>query len=81
MVPPERETPGMSASACANPNDDAVRDVRWSSVRLLRAGPVGEAEHDAEDDEHGRDDPERAERRLDLVLEEDAEHHDRDRCR
>ena len=80
MVPPERETPGISARACANPNAMPCGIVRWSSVRFFAPGPVGEAQDDAEDHEHGGHDPERAERRLDLVLEEDAEHDDRDRA-
>ncbi len=48
MVPPERETPGISASACARPKMTPCRQPSFSSVSGLRAEPVGDAEQDAE---------------------------------
>ncbi len=47
-------------------------------LAALRAHPVGDPEQDAEDDQRARDQPQRAEGRLDLILEEQSEHHDRD---
>ena len=47
----------------------------YGEVLRRRSSPdgVGDAEQDAEDDQHDRGDPEGAQRRLDLVLEEQAE--------
>ena len=44
----------------------------------LRPDVIGDAEQNAEEDQHRGDDPQRAERGLDLILEEQAQHDDRD---
>ncbi|MBG9885525.1 hypothetical protein ABE10_02765, partial [Bacillus toyonensis] len=57
---------------------DTVRDGEFLELAALGADGVGDAEQDAEHDEHDRDDPQRAEDRLDLLLEEQSQDDDRD---
>ena len=78
IVPPERETPGISAMAWANPKPMPCGTVRSFSSRLLGADPVGPEQDQREDDQRGGDDPQVAQRRLDVVLEQQAEDDDRD---
>ena len=60
--------------------EDAVRVGEVVELAVLARRASRRAEQDAEDDEHDRDEPQRAERRPDLVLESSRATHDRDRA-
>ena len=80
-VIPERDTPGTSASACAQPIRIASRRSMLSRSRpcaVLAALDPGQRQR--HDDERDGDDPERAERALDRVPQQQADHADRDRA-
>ena len=60
-------------------HDQAVAQLQVGDRAVAGAAPVGDGQHDPQHDERAGDEPERAERRLDRVLEQEAEHADRDR--
>ena len=78
MVAPERETPGISASAWARPTitPSFGRDALERSA--LAAQAIGEQEHDTERDQRRPDQVEVARALLDLIRERGPEDHDRD---
>ena len=59
--------------------EDALAPLHIVERQLLLADPVGEADDEAEDDEHGRGDPQAAQRTFDVVLEQQTDDDDRDR--
>ncbi len=80
IVPPDRETPGMSASACASPMPTPWAHGHALEVDLLPPDALRDPQHHAEGDHRRRDEPQVARHGLDLVLEQQAEHADRDRA-
>ena len=79
IVAPERDTPGISASACAKPIDEPVAGGHVVDVAVALGDRVGDREHDAEEDQHRPGQVEVARAVLDLVREREAEDADRDR--
>ena len=67
IVAPERETPGMSASACAKPMMIASRRVIDSIVAVAARDLLGDEQQQAEHDERRADEVEVARAVLDLV--------------
>ena len=47
IVLPDREIPGINASACAAPNASESSQVRSLSVRVARAEPLDDQQEDA----------------------------------
>ena len=80
IVAPERETPGIRARHWVMPMISVSRCVTSSSCALLGRGLVGEPHHRAPQDQRPADEPEAAQRRLDLVLEGEADDPDRERA-
>ena len=79
MVAPERDVPGISASAWARPTQTASRMRHVVHVARQPRRPVGDQQDQAEDDQRDADQVEVARPVLDLVAEGDAEDDDRDR--
>ena len=73
IVAPERETPGMSASAWAKPMTIASRRVSVSIGALAARDLLGDEQQQAEHDERRADDVEVAGAVLDLVAKREAE--------
>ena len=80
IVAPERETPGISASAWAKPMTIASRRVSVVEVALAARDLLGDEQQQAEHDERRADEVQRARAGLDLVGEREPEDADRDRA-
>jgi hypothetical protein len=73
MVMPEREVPGISASACAAPISSASLDRQVEHAAGLAADAVGDAEHEAEHDQVRRDQGRHAQRVRGLLAHQQAD--------
>ena len=78
MVAPDRDTPGTSARHWARPTTTASRQVSCSTSRFCRPTYSASGDHRGEHHQRRRDHPQVAHAGADLVLEQQAEHADRD---